>query len=709
MNIARSIAVILDGSGGGGVPNSDLLRQALLLNTAPTVGGLIVGEEPGRGTQRAMQPGRCVNFDGTDDYIDCGSGLITDGDFTISLWLKIPSVGVRGVFGMGDAFLIGGKGFTCYVHSDMVMYFNVADGTNAVGSGTSGTFSTGVWHHLVITANRSGSIVAFRDGAQVASYSMAGLVGSIANGNFFLGQYGSATGYNFLGKQSDFQVFPRAITATEVGQLYTLGCDALPNESRSLWLKLDDQHSTLALDSSGNDRHGTLTNVNATVGNFFYEGADVPHSYQNDKGYSLVSGTYYPRNESDKVKDTQGNALQYSGKCPRNAQLVQSNCLTMDGTGYLAVTGITGSETVVSKGGTSTVSFASGRINFTSGTCWDLLLSNGNHYPMAEGAGDQCYDIVNAAHGTLTSANLVACWATEQNVYHHNVVKGHSRRENILQGSSDLLGAYWYTWGSTTPTADVDGWWKLATTTEASNGGWYNYTHAPIDTRCTYSVKLKAGTYDSIQILTYSGAVSSPWPTGYNAQIISGPGTISVAGTGLVAVTDLSQTVETHIVWEFEYSTSLLYSIHYLGGLGTPPNLGKYLYIKEPQMWVGTVDKMPPYIGTDNSGRVVIGLVPAKADGTSDAVDLPITNPAGTWHNFAESKIDHTGGVAYPGSAGLPTAWHPNDGATNPQFFRLTTKSGLNVRADRCVYYNVVLAGSRLDAANKFTQTKVLS
>lgn len=170
--------------------------------------------------------------------------------------------------------------------------------------------------------------------------------------------------------------------------------------------------------------------------------------------------------------------------------------------------------------------------------------------------------------------------------------------ENILQGSSDLLGALWGNWGSTTPTADVDGWWKLTTTTEASNGGWYNSSFVPINTRCTYSVKLKAGTYDFIQLLTYGSIGDPPWPTGYNAQIVSGPGAISVAGNGLVIVTGLSQTVETHIVWEFEYSTSLLYSIHYLGGLGTPPNLGKYLYIKEPQMWVGTVDKMPPYIGT---------------------------------------------------------------------------------------------------------------
>ena len=74
--------------------------------------------------------------------------------------------------------------------------------------------------------------------------------------------------------------------------------------------------------------NGTKTNITATTAGFFHEGSTVPFSYQNDKGWSTG---LIPRDESDKTKDVTGATLTYSGRCPRNAQLVNANCATFDG------------------------------------------------------------------------------------------------------------------------------------------------------------------------------------------------------------------------------------------------------------------------------------------------------------------------------------------------------------------------------------------
>lgn len=51
-----------------------------------------------------------------------------------------------------------------------------------------------------------------------------------------------------------------------------------------------------------------------------------------------------------------------------------------DGAGYLSHADIVGTETVVSKAGTATVTIAAGRVDVGVGTLWSLVLSNGSQY-----------------------------------------------------------------------------------------------------------------------------------------------------------------------------------------------------------------------------------------------------------------------------------------------------------------------------------------
>jgi surface protein len=140
---------------------------------------------------------------------------------------------------------------------------------------------------------------------------------------------------------------------------------------------------------------------------------------------------YLPRDESNKRKNILGSDLTYSGKRPNDAELLDSNCVTANGTLYISAPHLTGTETVTRSGGTSTPSISSGRIDLTSGTCWDLLLSDGTHYPMAEGWGVDLGDVSGEEnHATIVNGVLSDIWANKQSEYFYNLFNGHTIYEH---------------------------------------------------------------------------------------------------------------------------------------------------------------------------------------------------------------------------------------------------------------------------------------
>jgi hypothetical protein len=94
------------------------------------------------------------------------------------------------------------------------------------------------------------------------------------------------------------------------------------------WHKMDEQSGVVSYDSSGNGNSGTITN--ATLANF-HTTQDI-YSFQNQVGYNLDTGVFIPRDESDTANDVLGDPLQYTGRRPNDAALINSNCVTLNGT-----------------------------------------------------------------------------------------------------------------------------------------------------------------------------------------------------------------------------------------------------------------------------------------------------------------------------------------------------------------------------------------
>jgi len=130
---------------------------------------------------------------------------------------------------------------------------------------------------------------------------------------------------------------------------------------------------------------------------------------------------------SNRLQDI--SSLSYSATKLNNLPIIPSaigtlaqprgqRCYLADGVDdYIAVASLTGSETVTSKQGTSTVTISAGRINLTAGTAWEIVLSNGSTYYCNEEAGTTAYDSSgNGKHGTITNATLATFHSTSTSV-----------------------------------------------------------------------------------------------------------------------------------------------------------------------------------------------------------------------------------------------------------------------------------------------------
>ncbi|HCR85900.1 MAG TPA: hypothetical protein DIV86_04405 [Alphaproteobacteria bacterium] len=227
--------------------------------------------------------------------------------------------------------------------------------------------------------------------------------------------------YQFLGNLFDLRILNRTLNAGEITDIYNF-----KNITSGLiaQYKCDESGGSTCYDSSGNSRNGAITN--ATLSSFHSTNINIGYSFQNEVGYSLSGGIFIPRNEADNSKDVLGNNLQYSGKVKNPLKLIQSPCGNFDGVDdYLSITSLTGSETVVSKLGTATVTISSGRIDFGAGTCYNLVLSNGSKYAFSEGAGTTIYDVSgNNRHGSLINTSEGSFWGETQDVYHYNIING---------------------------------------------------------------------------------------------------------------------------------------------------------------------------------------------------------------------------------------------------------------------------------------------
>jgi hypothetical protein len=179
--------------------------------------------------------GQALSFDGVDDYIDISNAAddVASGDITISAWVKFPVAYNTGsacaaIFRNGDNpsdndINLQFGNWTLFSAGPGKLAFAVYDSAFHVASSSQSSWEAGRWYHVVgsVVSGSSGPIKLYVDGSLVDTASMAGARGSSPSTHTYLGaNVGSASTCQFNEIIDDVRVYNRALSASEVRQLY---------------------------------------------------------------------------------------------------------------------------------------------------------------------------------------------------------------------------------------------------------------------------------------------------------------------------------------------------------------------------------------------------------------------------------------------------------------------------------------------------------
>lgn len=152
------------------------------------------------------------NFDGTDDYINCGSGVQLSNNFTLSIWLLNPNGGF-----LIDQGNIGNDPTGCLEWFGSTLQFN------NLTTGVSANFAysvlqNGQWNNVVTTF--SSRTTGFFINGQLDSYKFTGTTTFTPTGILKIGRRAFSTSSIYSGGIGPVMIYNRPLTPAEVLQNY---------------------------------------------------------------------------------------------------------------------------------------------------------------------------------------------------------------------------------------------------------------------------------------------------------------------------------------------------------------------------------------------------------------------------------------------------------------------------------------------------------
>ena len=193
--------------------------------------------------------GSALQFDGVDDYVDCGNNEslnITDA-ITIEAWVKITSFDEIDAIVYKQSSSDTKDGYNLDIRSANLVYFDVPDGTN--WRGITASITSGLWHYIAATYNKVNSKI-YIDGVERASeYYTHDLIGN--SQHLQIGGRGIEGFRFFNGLIDEVRIYNRALSAEEVRYHYNHGGPV------ASW-NFDEGSGTAVHDSSENGFDGVL-------------------------------------------------------------------------------------------------------------------------------------------------------------------------------------------------------------------------------------------------------------------------------------------------------------------------------------------------------------------------------------------------------------------------------------------------------------------
>ncbi len=169
--------------------------------------------------------GQALQFNGTSNYVDCGSGAslnLTDA-VTIATWVKMD-------FTAGDRKIAGNQdgttgGYKIGLYTDNKVEFEIRTSSNAstlTRNEAGGTaLQQGEWYHVAGVYSKQGQFIrTYVFGNLDREMATTAVLGS-STGTFKLGREPSSSNYFWLGAMDDVEIFNRVLSQEEI--LWVMG------------------------------------------------------------------------------------------------------------------------------------------------------------------------------------------------------------------------------------------------------------------------------------------------------------------------------------------------------------------------------------------------------------------------------------------------------------------------------------------------------
>ena len=214
--------------------------------------------------------GRNLTFNGTNQYASIPVSpdwqFGADKDFTIELWVKTDQT-------QDDPAILGNKNWSSsswkgfvFAQTGSTWRFNVATGSSASRRDLTnlGVINDGQWHHLAVTADRDGDIVAYQDGVEVGRVAANGLGDINKDFPLNIAQDGTGSYGDWFGGQVDeVRVWHVVRTPQEISATMHMPLQGDETALVGYW-PLDEDGGLQIHDRSSNSNHGMLINMDRT-------------------------------------------------------------------------------------------------------------------------------------------------------------------------------------------------------------------------------------------------------------------------------------------------------------------------------------------------------------------------------------------------------------------------------------------------------------
>jgi hypothetical protein len=139
------------------------------------------------------------------------------GSFSINTWINLSQIGAISTIFTSCANL--NTGIRAYVYNDNKLYLDI--NTNYYSTITA--LTANVWYQISITYDGTNYKLYINGTLNITITTAAPIWGTTGSNVVYIGRYFGSTGYHFNGKIDAVSTWTRALTASEVTELYNSG------------------------------------------------------------------------------------------------------------------------------------------------------------------------------------------------------------------------------------------------------------------------------------------------------------------------------------------------------------------------------------------------------------------------------------------------------------------------------------------------------